>query len=567
MLETRATGELTRKALATVLGTALALGVAGVFPRSAWAEEPEPELQLEAPAAEPYAFDPTDTTGQDDIILPDELPAGAPEVGEDTIAYGEGYTRNLRVYGGDRYGTALENAYFRYEQEGAHPCVVIAQGGSFPDALSGGYVCVKNNAPMLLVDAKHEQNVLDYLAECAMSDATIYLLGGKNVVSTGFEGKLRNQGYHVVRLAGGDRYGTNLDILRKTAQDSTELLVARGSTFPDALSGSSVGKPMLLVNGSLSSAQLAWLQQSNVSSFYILGGTSAVSREVENQLRTMGSVERIGGANRYDTSAKIARRFFPNSSCITVATGTKFPDALSGAPVAAYFDAPLVLVSSGNWSYAHGYVADKGIGQLACIGGPKAVTHGTLAKVMYGTYNWPTLASKGVKANGTWRFSPTVTDAQINELLYDIEGYSLIYASPEFQKRIKQYSGMNKTIAVLTYIGSTYGYGSSPRGYDMIAKGSGTCFAYSELVYSCLKKLGLTCWLTVPGRNRSSQNPMGGIYGSMHRTVVVKIDGKLYDADGNMALYTVQFNGVAEPFEISTAYADYLIGKTNSFNG
>lgn len=126
---------------------------------------------------------------------------------------------------------------------------------------------------------------------------------------------------------------------------------------------------------------------------------------------------------------------------------------------------------------------------------------------------------------------------------------------------------MDKVIAVLTYIGSTYGYGDSPKGSDMIKTGKGTCFAYSELVYCCLKKLGLTCWLTVPGRNLSSQNPMGGIYGSQHRSVVVKIDGKLYEADGNMAVYEVQFYGSAEPFEISTAYANYLTGKSNSFNG
>lgn len=56
-------------------------------------------------------------------------------------------------------------------------------------------------------------------------------------------------------------------------------------------------------------------------------------------------IERISGKDRYDTAAKIAIRRsagYPTDNVI-LATGTDFPDALAGAPLALFMEAPILL--------------------------------------------------------------------------------------------------------------------------------------------------------------------------------------------------------------------------------
>ena len=60
---------------------------------------------------------------------------------------------------------------------------------------------------------------------------------------------------------------------------------------------------------------------------------------------TSGSVTRLSGASRYDTSAAIsAANFSANVPVVYIATGLGFPDALSGAPVAGIGGGPILLV-------------------------------------------------------------------------------------------------------------------------------------------------------------------------------------------------------------------------------
>ncbi|WP_139903779.1 cell wall-binding repeat-containing protein [Clostridium thermarum] len=55
----------------------------------------------------------------------------------------------------------------------------------------------------------------------------------------------------------------------------------------------------------------------------------------------------LGGADRYETSIKISQKGWPdNSDYAVLATGANFPDALSAAPLAAKYSAPILLVKS-----------------------------------------------------------------------------------------------------------------------------------------------------------------------------------------------------------------------------
>ncbi|MGI2326722.1 cell wall-binding repeat-containing protein [Planococcus sp. YIM B11945] len=55
------------------------------------------------------------------------------------------------------------------------------------------------------------------------------------------------------------------------------------------------------------------------------------------------TADRISGASRYDTAVKVSEKGWATSDKVLLATGGDFPDALSAAPLAAYYNAPLLL--------------------------------------------------------------------------------------------------------------------------------------------------------------------------------------------------------------------------------
>ena len=155
------------------------------------------------------------------------------------------------------------------------------------------------------------------------------------------------------RVAGASRYDTAAALSRLRFKSGAPVaFVATGSSFPDALAGSpaaaKAGGPILLTaTNSLPAATAQELDRLNPSRIVILGGTSAVTGNVANALRAYaGTVQRWSGATRYDTAAAISRSSFsPGVAVAYLATGTNFPDALSGGAVAGRNGGPILLVN------------------------------------------------------------------------------------------------------------------------------------------------------------------------------------------------------------------------------
>ena len=311
------------------------------------------------------------------------------------------FAEGSRLGGANRYETSFAIADELYDASDKFENVIVTYGGNYPDALSGGYLAKIKDAPILLVDKNKEGEVLDYIKEHLTSEGNVYLLGATGVVSKSFEDSVAAEGFNVVRLAGQNRYDTNLAILSEIKQVESEasgestdestnevsieikgLLIARGDAFPDALSGSSVGLPILLVGSNLTKEQSYWIKNSGMTDFYILGGTGAVPQSIEDNLKSIGSVKRIGGANRYDTSKLVADEFFKDAKTVVLATGAAFPDALSGAPLALSKDAPILLAANNDWSKAQEYVAEHKIKDNYVLGGTLALSDDTVAKIM-----------------------------------------------------------------------------------------------------------------------------------------------------------------------------------------
>ena len=290
-----------------------------------------------------------------------------------------------RIAGDNRYETAVKVAdqikALRGEQD--FSTIIIAYGDNYADALSGGYLAKVKDAPILLTNSHNESYVTDYVSRNLREGGTVYLLGGTGVISQQLENELKSE-CNVIRLGGANRYETNMAILKEAGAEGGELLVCSASDFADSLSASAAGKPVLLVGKTITEDQAEFIRTSGVSRCYMIGGDSAVSGDVETAIgRIVGSTERVGGDNRYETSYNIALKFFPGAhDSIVLASGDNFPDGLVGGPLGLNAGGPLLLVNGRNTDLASGYAAGAGATTCFILGGEKVISSSTVQKIM-----------------------------------------------------------------------------------------------------------------------------------------------------------------------------------------
>lgn len=290
----------------------------------------------------------------------------------------------VRLYGSDRYATSLKAADALKEELGVSKfnCVVIASGVDFADALSGSYLANQRNAPILLVrnNKSTMNNVKEYIKNNVAPGSTVYLLGGTNAVPAAMESGL--DGYIIRRLSGATRYDTNLAVLYECGVGAgSDIIVCTGKDFADGLSASAVNKPVLLVKDSLTTYQKSYLSLAKGGKIYVIGGTNAVKTKIENELANYGTVTRISGNTRYETSVNIAKTFFGNTDCAVIAYGQNFPDGLSGGTLACSLNAPIILTSDAKRSIASDYTVSKGIKSGYVLGGTGLISDTSVKQI------------------------------------------------------------------------------------------------------------------------------------------------------------------------------------------
>ena len=131
----------------------------------------------------------------------------------------------------------------------------------------------------------------------------------------------------------------------------------------------------------MTAEQKDFLAGINSAKIFIIGGEAAVTTKVENELKSYGTVERIYGANRYETSVNIARMFFPTAKYAVLAYGENFPDGLSGGPLAKSMNAPLILTSNARINYAKSYAESTGIRSGVVLGGSGLISDESVKSV------------------------------------------------------------------------------------------------------------------------------------------------------------------------------------------
>ena len=261
----------------------------------------------------------------------------------------------FRIQGPDRVATAIDASQFLF---GAAPAgaeaVVLARSDLFPDALAGVPLAAASTGPLLITPPTQlDSRVAAEIQRILPLDKPVYLLGGTGALSQAVEDQVKALGYTTVtRLAGPDRFATALAIALQVEQvlggPPVVVLVATGRNFPDALAAvaaaGSGGVVVLSNDATLPPPVRAYVvqkQQVDNALVATVGGPAEPSYPEADAA--------ISGADRYQTAALVADVFFvPGSEGPAVAglaTGTNFPDALSGGAVMALLGGPMLLTN------------------------------------------------------------------------------------------------------------------------------------------------------------------------------------------------------------------------------
>ncbi|WP_421381744.1 cell wall-binding repeat-containing protein [Bacillus salacetis] len=297
---------------------------------------------------------------------------------EEDVPY---YDNILRVSGDNRYETAVEisNMGWPYGAD----TVILARDITFPDALAGAPLAYQKDAPILL----NPKGTLHSAVKAQIQNlgaSNVIILGGTNAISSSVERELREgTGVNVRRIGGENRYDTAAKIAAELG-GYNKAVIAFGGNFPDALSVAPYaavnGLPILLSDkDSLPSETQSALQ--NVNQTVVVGGTSVITNNVINQLKSKNP-QRIAGENRYDTSVRIAKSLPMASDMVTIATGENFADALTGSVLAAKYSEPIILVEQNRVpETVESYLKQQVPPFYTILGGEAAVSNNVLDKL------------------------------------------------------------------------------------------------------------------------------------------------------------------------------------------
>ena len=179
-----------------------------------------------------------------------------------------------------------------------------------------------------------------------------------------------------------------------------DLLVCSGTGFADALSTSSVGKPILLVGNTISDDQKQYLTDEGPTKAWIIGGEGAVSADIADELKEFvpeSSTTRLAGMNRYETSFKVADEFYKGShETAVIVYGQNFPDGLSGGAVAWVISAPVLLAMNNDAmnAYVAPWAAGSGAYNSITFGGAGLISDESILSVMNAPYEMVTVYCK-----------------------------------------------------------------------------------------------------------------------------------------------------------------------------
>lgn len=331
-----------------------------------------------------------------------------------------------RIYGKDRIDTSIQIAksYIKTSE-----FAILANQNNFPDSLSATVLSKKFNAPILLTDAiKADKSLIQEIKR--LQTKYFVKIGGEKSISNEVAKQLLPEKSKVRSFKGADRYATNAEII-KEFKDADTCIIASGENFADSLSigayATKNGYPIVLVQkNKINDVTKQALKNTKIKKCYIVGGENSVSKSLEKELPQV--IERIAGNDRYETSLKIADKFYKDAKGAYLASGEVFADSLAINPIAAKFNVPLILTPKDKLPQkTQEYLDNSKIVQIAIIGGEKTVSKQIQQE----------LAKSNPNVQTSVQFTYTKDGKKVTRELTNVEANELKKLMNEHEKYVK----------------------------------------------------------------------------------------------------------------------------------
>ena len=196
-------------------------------------------------------------------------------------------------------------------------------------------------------------------------------------------------------FAGTHRYNTSVALGERYAAESgsvSTVIIASGESQVDAVAAAGLAgyldAPVLLTRGDRLPHNVArFIDRHNVVDVIVVGGTAAISDSVLTTIEGLGSgpdVERVSGANRYETAAAIGDFLGgpaptwcgSNQSAAILVNGSDAgrADAVAIGPLAYALGLPILLTSAdGLHEAASTFLTDNEVERVVVVGGTSSV--------------------------------------------------------------------------------------------------------------------------------------------------------------------------------------------------
>ncbi|MDO9397994.1 MAG: ExeM/NucH family extracellular endonuclease [Herbiconiux sp.] len=243
---------------------------------------------------------------------------------------------------------------------------------------------INSGESIALEYSRYNYNVTDFY------DESVYRSSDHDPVLVGYSFDGVPEAPEVDRVAGENRYDTAVAAsVSGFPEGASTVYLVSGEVFPDALSASPAAAkadaPILLTpRAALPATVLDEIERLGADEVVIVGGPDSVGAGIATELRSVASVSRIQGADRYETSRLVAESAFGDGAAeAVVAAGANFADALSagaaidGAGPVVLVDGTAATLDAPTAALLEGLDADE----IAVVGGELSVSPGILDEV------------------------------------------------------------------------------------------------------------------------------------------------------------------------------------------
>lgn len=284
-----------------------------------------------------------------------------------------------RISGQNRYKNAAELSSSGWNTA---TTVILTNGETFTDSLTGSTLASIYNAPILLTRADRLPS--ETLVEInRLKPTEIIALGGELSISNSVLNTLQANGFSTRRIGGRNRYILAENIAKEVmAVEGTkrDAFLVSGEVYSDAMSIAPVAAskrlPIFLTRSNVLHETVINAIP-HVNQWTIIGGNLTINYKVQEEMNNKGAkTRRIEGRSRYDVNRNVINQYGASGNHMYVASGEHYTDATPASVLAARKNSSVLLVRNNKATLKEqrDFANKKGINKLTFIGGPLTIS-------------------------------------------------------------------------------------------------------------------------------------------------------------------------------------------------